>query len=201
MDLEHKWTAIRENCDTVEAYDRSQATANSFLLVFNDRAGDGPSAIDVTAVGAFEDAADCLAYLRYYELPEMLDWRATFEQTSGRDRGEPEESEKEPAGDITALAAELERLLEGETGAEELEALRSRWNEAFALSNPGSTIEAWGDVAGVLVSAYVAAVLEDEDEDGAFEALLASARFGELDVGDPARFAEVMDALASVERS
>ena len=200
-DLEFKWTTIRETNDTVEAYDLSQATTHGFFMVFNDRGGDGPCAVDITAVGAFEDPGDCLGYLRYYELSEMLDWRATFEQERS---ALPDDDALSPleaglAADVTALATALESAIDQEPSADDLERLRDAWNEAFALTNPGSTIEAWGTLTEVLVSPYVTEVLLDEDNDGEFEPILAAVRTGEFDVDDPARLPEALAALSVLE--
>ena len=201
-DLEHKWTSIRDAGDTVEAYSLSQATPNSFLMVFNDRGGDGPCAIDVTAVGAFEDVADCLAYLRYYELHEMLEWRSTFEQ--GDAAHEPDAAlhilEASLAADVKALADDLAAALDAQPDAAQLEAMRTAWNEAFALTNPGSTIEAWGSVAEVLASEYASEILLDEDFDGDYDDIVAAATAGELDLADPHSFAQALGALAELER-
>ncbi len=121
MDLERKWTDIRETRDNVEAYDRSQATPDSFILVFDHRSGDGPDAVDVTGVGAFEDAGDCVAYLRYYELPELLMWRTTFEQP-GQGRWDLEDTAlgEEEAG-VDELVASLETVLGSDPTTQDLE--------------------------------------------------------------------------------
>ena len=200
-DLEHKWTTIRESRDTVEAYDLHQATSGSFYMVYNDRGGDGPCAIDVTAVGAFEDVSDCLAYLRYHELPEMLVWRSTFEQEALPDDDPLAELDQRLIDDSQALAASLGSALETEPADEALEALRVSWNETFALTNPGSTIEAWGTLAQVLGSPQVSEVLEDEDLDGEYDELMAQVRGGEFDADDITRFATAVEALGAVERS
>ena len=201
-DLEFKWTTIRETNDTVEAYDLSQATPHGFFMVFNDRGGDGPCAIDITAVGAFEDTADCLGYLRYYELSEMLDWRATFEQDRGATPHDDVTSPLEAglAAEVTALATTLEAAIDQEPSADDLARLRSAWNEAFTLTNPGSTIEAWGSLTEVLGSSHVSEILLDEDHEGEFEPLVAALLAGEFDTDDPARFSEALAALAVVER-
>ena len=201
-DLEFKWTSIREANDTVEAYDLAQATAHGFFLVFNDRGGNGPGAIDITAVGAFEDPGDCLGYLRYYELSEMLDWRATFEQerAAGGDDEALGPLEAGLAADVMELARALEAAIDQEPAAEDLALLRDRWNEAFALTNPGSTIEAWGTLAEVLSSSYVVDVLLDEDHDGEFEPFVASVLAGEFDADRPSALPEALAALAVVER-
>ena len=201
-DLEFKWTSIREANDTVEAYDLAQATPHGFFMVFNDRGGDGPCAVDITAVGAFEDAGDCLGYLRYYELSEMLDWRATFEQER---MATPDDDTLGPleaglAADVTALAAALEAAIDQEPAAEDLAVVRDSWNEAFALTNPGSTVEAWGSLAEVLTSPYVTEVLLDEDNEGEFEPFVAAVAAGEFDFDDTATFPEALAALAVVER-
>jgi hypothetical protein len=201
-DLEYKWTSIREAGDTVEAYSLTQATPESFVLVFNDRGGDGPCAVDITAVGAFGDVADCLAYLRYYELHEMLEWRATFEQ--GHGAPEPDEAidmlEAGLAADVEALASALTAAIDSHPDAEQLEALRSMWNEAFALTNPGSTIEAWGSVTQVIASPYGVELLLDEDFEGEYEELVEAARSGLFDLADPVVFERALEALGELER-
>ena len=201
-DLEFKWTSIRESNDTVEAYDLAQATPHGFFMVFNDRGGDGPCAVDITAVGAFEDPGDCFGYLRYYELSEMLDWRATFEQdrasAAADDAFGPLEAEL--AADVAALAKALEASIEQEPTGDDLEDLRTAWNSAFALTNPGSTIEAWGGLADVLASAYVTETLLDEDHDGDLDEFVAGVAAGRFHPEDPADFAEALAALAVVER-
>jgi hypothetical protein len=201
-DLEFKWTSIRESNDTVEAYDLAQATPHGFFMVFNDRGGDGPCAVDITAVGAFEDPGDCFGYLRYYELSEMLDWRATFEQgvASAPDDDALGPLEASLAADVTALATALEAAMDQEPTGDDLEDLRRGWNEAFALTNPGSTIEAWGTLGEVLRSAYVTEVLLDEDHDGEYEAFVARLTAGGVRPEEPGDFSEALAALSTLER-
>ena len=199
-DLEHKWTTIRESGSSVEAFDLSQATAESFFLVMNDRSGGGQCSVDVTAVGAFEGVADCLAYLRYCQLPEALEWRGTFEQLALAD-GTAAPPQDELVGGAEQLAARLRALIDSEPDPDELAEARLEWNGVFADTDPGSTILTWGTITDVLVSPYVSDILGDEEHEGEHDDLLAAIRVGEFDACDPARFSEAVEALAEVERS
>jgi hypothetical protein len=98
------------------------------------------------------------------------------------------------------VAASLEAALDTEPAADELESLRASWNESFAHTNPGSTIEAWGTLAEVLASPYVSEVLGDEDLEGEHDDLVALVAGGAFDPDDTEHFAAAVEALAAVER-
>ena len=131
----------------------------------------------------------------------MLDWRATFEQqrTHAPDDDGAGPLEAGLAADVTALASALEQALDRQPTAEDLAAIRDAWNQAFALTNPGSTIEEWGTLPEVLCSDYVSEILLDEDHEGEFESVVADALAGRFDGGDPGEFGAALAALAVVE--
>jgi hypothetical protein len=201
QDLAHKWETIREQGGAIEAFSEGVGAPDRFVMVYRHHGGDGATSVDVTGVGAFEDASDALAYLRYVELPVLLEWQEVSAGSSLADDADLDAHHDEMNAAAAALASLLEELIDSDITPEELEDTRDAFNDAFASADPGATIEAWGSVARMLASDYAAESLEDAGEAETFAPLLEAARAGSFDADDPRQFAAAAVALLLLERS
>lgn len=192
-DLHAKWERILEEGGAIEAFSEGVAVPDSFVMVYSHHGGDGACAVWLTGVGSFEDASDALAYLRWIELPTMSDWREASAASGG-------EVTAEDARAAAAIESLLDELMDSDPSAEELEDVREAWNDLFSASDPGSTIEAWGDIGAVLASPYATETFAEEDLEEVFAPILASVRSGAFWAGDPGQFADAAAALESLER-
>jgi hypothetical protein len=201
QDLTHKWETIREEGGAIEAFGDGVGAPDRFVMVYRHHGGDGTMSVDVTGVGAFEDPSDALAYLRYVELPVLLEWQEVSAGSSLDPDMDLDEHHDRMNAATTSLAALLEELVDSDLTAEVLEDTRQAFNAAFDRADPGATIEVWGSVTEVLASDYAAESLEDAGEADTFAPLLQAIDAGLFQPDDPRQFAAAAVALQLLERS
>lgn len=171
-DLKNRWRGLLEQGEGACNFDLEKLTPGRFCVLYSDVGGSMACHSAIEVVGFFEDARDFLSFLRFAEIPRVLD----FDTGTNRDPF-PDVADAylldyggEQRDGIDRLIGLIDRSLKGEMiSASELCLVRDVFNEIFHATNPQVEIMAWGSLAEILRSddlqeAFEEAVEEEMDE-------------------------------------
>jgi len=175
-----KWEKRLKSEIAGHCFDPELLAAGKFCMHITD-AGGGDCGSYVEDTGYFDSAQDCLGYVRFTELPRILDMAVGPNQEEYRVADAylimcpPGLKEQ-----IDLLLGLLDRsLLSGTVSATELSRIRDEFNTAFAETNPSVQIECWGNVAETLNSSYFKESDEGEEIPSKLKKLLDIGKFDE----------------------
>jgi len=179
-----KWERRLKAGTAGHCYDPELLTAGKFCMHVTD-AGGGYCGSNVEATAYFDSASDCLGYLRFAELPRILDMAVGPNQEDYMVadayvlRCRPNLNKQ-----LDLLLGLLDRaLLSGTILTPELGRIRHEFNTAFAETDPSVQIECWGNVAETLNSSYFNESDEGEEIPGKLKKLLDNGKFDENNEG------------------
>ena len=191
-DLRSKWRAVLEQGAAGCNFDLKLLAPGRFCLHISDAGGESMACYSsVELTGFFDNDMDALAFLRFAEIPRILDCDTDTNRDPCPDVADAyllkiEADERERIDHLIGL---IDRSLKAEViSASELSLIRERFNEAFNSTNPQVQILAWGSLAEVLASDHFQEAFEedmeqevDEDEKPStqLKALLDSGEFNE----------------------
>ena len=161
------------------------------------------SGVDLTL--SFVDARDLLGYLRFRDIPFILD----FDSRVNSDR--PKEADyylpKYPGNRRKSLQALLSLIDKGLTGPmpspKAIEKIVKQYNWVFFKTNPGSMIEAHGPALDFLAGAYMQRKLleaaEEEENRDMLRKTIKSLKTGRFDFADEQALDQLNDLLISLD--
>ncbi|MBN2077479.1 MAG: hypothetical protein JW838_00840 [Spirochaetes bacterium] len=140
---------------------------DGFYLRYSDAGGTGACYVSVTVTGVFEDARNCLGFLRFAEIPRLL------HEICRGSRGRIERCESY-LGDLDArsgkrmkeLLSLLDRTIRKKRiSGEDLASIRKMYNASFKSTNPTVKIMAWGGLSDFLKARCFAGDFRDDIEE------------------------------------
>jgi len=188
--LRDKWRALLEQGKAGCSFDLERLAPGGFCLAYSDAGGSMACCSSVVVVGIFDDAKDFLGFLRFAELPRILDY------ASGDYRAVPNVADSyilgladETRTKVDWLLGLIDRALRAPMILNsDLSTIFGKFNEALNDTNPSVQILAWGSLVDVLAADHLQEALEegmldevDEDEQPCTElkALLDASEFDE----------------------
>lgn len=190
QDLKDKWGLLLRQGEAACNFDPEKLAPDRFCVFWSDTGSSGACYSSTELIGSFQDAKDFLAFLRFAEIPRILD----FDTGTNRDVPDVADAyilkyEGEERQRTDHLIGRLDRVLKlpnGEMISEsELCLIRDKFNEAFDSTNPSVQILAWGSLAEVLASDHFEEAFEEAMTDGderlstELKALLRDGQFDE----------------------
>ena len=206
---ESYWTEIRLQRGGLEQFNIARLHADAFCMMLHDAGGTGAYSTDVTVLGVFTDEHEALEYVRYFGIPDTLQWMLHEQDVEPRPaESYADRAEDVPAPAMHALLETLDGLLESdEVTARDLKKVRREHNALLADTNPSKEILAWGRLGDLMASTWIAEAVEDladeyeedDEEIAALVELVESARSGDFDADDPDHFALAADLLERLQ--
>ena len=168
-DLRSKWRGLLEQGTTGRNFDLELLAPGRFCVHISDAGGESMACYSsVELTGFFDNDMDALAFLRFAEIPRILDCDTDTNRDPCPDVADAyllkiEADERERIDHLIGL---IDRSLKAEViSASELSLIRERFNEAFNSTNPQVQILAWGSLAEVLASDHFQEAFEEEMEE------------------------------------
>ena len=161
-----KWEKRLKAGTAGHCFDPELLAAGKFCMHITDEGGgDCGSYVEDTAY--FDSAQHCLGYIRFTELPRILDMAVGPNQEEYRVADAylavcpPGLKEQ-----VDLLSGLLDRsLLSGVVSATELGRIRDEFNTAFAETNPSVQIKCWGSLPDTLSDEYFGESFEEDLEE------------------------------------
>ena len=188
-DERSKWRRLLKEDAAGCNFDLDKLAPGRFVVLYNSGGQSGACYSELQVVGVFDDARDFLGFLRFAEIPRILDFdtgtlREPFPDHADAYLLKYEGDEREK---IDHLIGIVDRSLASETiPTSQLCVIRDVFNSIFSSTNPQVEIVAWGSLAGILRSdaireAFEEGVEEERDEKPSTElkALLDAGEFAE----------------------
>ena len=167
--LRDKWRGLLEQGNAGCSFDLERLTPGRFCVLYRDAGGGSMACYSaLQVVGFFDDARDFLGFMRFAEIPRVLDLDTDTNRDPFPDVADAYllKYEGEDRERIDRLLGLIDRSLKAEMiSASELSTIRDDFNEAFSKSNPSVQILAWGSLADVLSSDH----FEESFEEGMIE--------------------------------
>ena len=172
-DLRHKWRGALEQGAVGCDFDLDRIAPGKFCVHIGDAGGESMACYSsVELTGFFDNDMDALAFLRFAEIPRILDYDTGTNRDPVPDVADAyllkiEADERERIDHLIGL---IDRALKSEmVSASELSLIRERFNEAFNSTNPEVQILAWGTLAEVLASDHFREAFNEDMEEEADE--------------------------------
>jgi hypothetical protein len=173
-----------------------------FCVHISDGGGESMASYSsVETTGFFDDAIDALAYVRFAEVPRILD----IDVGTNREHFEVADAyvlrcAPEVMFRVDHLLGLLDRaLISGSVSTAELASIRDDFNAAFSSTNPEVQILALGSITETLKSDYFRELFEEDLEEESDEAKKPSTRLKAL--LDSGRFSDNNKTHLSLARS
>ena len=180
--LKTKWIELARKGEGGCCFGAGEISPGSFVMHISDAGGASMSCYSqVELTGYFDNAMEALSFLRWVQLPRVLDYDTCT------DKHQPETADAyllkynvDERNLIDHVIGLIDRaLIAGVVSTPQLERIQQEFNTAFSDTNPSIQILAWGTVLETLTSPYFAEADEDEQTPIALKKLLDSGRFDE----------------------
>ena len=172
--LRDKWRGLLEQGNAGCSFDLERLTPGRFCVAYSDAGGESMACCSsVVVVGFFDDAKDFLGFLRFAEIPRVLDLDTDANRDPFPDVADAYilKYEGEDRDRIDHLLGLIDRSLKADMiSTPDLSVIHHAFNQAFESTNPEVQILAWGSLAEVLSSEHLEedfeeAMVEEEEED------------------------------------
>jgi hypothetical protein len=196
--MKKKWQRRLKLGHAGDCFDPRQLAPGKFCVHLVDCGGFSMASVsEIEITGYFDSNIDLLGYLRFAEIPRILDLDSGSNRTPFLAVADAylEKYETDQRNQIDRLLGLIDKaLIAGAVSAQELDNVLDEFNATFLSTNPEIQILAWGNVAETLASPYFAESDEDQALPAELKTLLASHIFNE---GNPAHLSMARDYLES----
>ncbi len=191
-ELRSRWRGRLEEGTASHNFGPDELAPGKFCVLYSDVGGSGACSSSVELVGGFEGPKGFLSFLRFAEMPRVLD----FHTCTYRDIPDVADAyllslDEELRNKVDWLLGLIDRALKSlMISTSELSIICDKFNETFDSTNPSVQILAWGSLADVLTSSTLEEPLEEvvneevgEDEQPCtqLKALLDASQFDDTD--------------------
>jgi len=181
--LKSKWETLVQQGRAGGNFDPELLTPGRFCIHLTDCGGESMSCCSsIEATGYFDSSIDALGYLRFAEIPRILDFDSDKNKIPHPDVADFYllRYEKEQRAQIDHLIGVLDRaLISRSVSTPELCLIREEFNTIFSATNPTVTIHAWGTILETLSSPYFTMEYEDAQLSPMLQKLLDAGKFDE----------------------
>lgn len=167
--LRSKWLEIAEKRLPYPGFDYDNLKPGKFCMHISDSGGQMPCVSSVEVTGFLDSARDALAYMRFAEIPHILEWDSGIRSEEPLKSAESYLSNYDPADAKQIL--ELLALIDSALASDEVTSdmflqITELFNQTFEDTNPSFQILAWGSLTELLSDPYFSEVLDDAEDGG-----------------------------------
>jgi len=156
--MKKKWERRVKLGKAGDCFDAEQLTSGKFCVHLVDCGGESMASVsEIEITGYFDSGLDFLGYLRFSEIPRILDFdtNTNKEPFPGVADSYLKKYEVDKREQIDQLLGQLDKtLISGTVSAKELDIVLDLFNATFLSMNPEVQLLAWGTVAETLTSPY-----------------------------------------------
>ena len=172
--LKTKWRKSAEEREAESSADNEGNDTGVFCARITDAGGDSMacySSVELTQF--FDNEKDAFGFLRFSEIPHILDWDSGVCKEGDADEAEAylDKYETDKRNKIELLLSIIDNGIKSEKVSKAyLSLVRETFNEIFNTTNPEVQIHAWGNLYDTLTSPYFDEIfeediLDEEDQD------------------------------------
>ena len=181
--MKKKWERRVKLGKAGDCFDAEQLTSGKFCVHLVDCGGESMACIsEIEITGYFDSGLDFLGFLRFSEVPRILDEDTQTHQQPFFTVADAylEKYEIDKRNQIDQLLGQIDKcLIAGAVSNEELDIVLDSFNATFLSTNPEVQLLAWGTVAETLNSPYFKEADEDQEVPPELQKLLDTSKFDE----------------------
>ena len=184
--MKKKWERRVKLGKAGDCFDPGQLEPGKFCVHLADCGGESMASVsEIETTGYFDSELDFLGYLRFSEIPRILDFdtNTNKEPFPGVADSYLEKYETDQREQIDRLLGLIDKaLIGGAVSTQELAIVLDSFNASFVGKNPEVQLLAWGTVAETLNSPYFKEADEDQEVPPELQKLLDTSKFDEDNV-------------------
>jgi hypothetical protein len=199
--MKKKWERRVKLEKAGDCFDAEQLTSGKFCVHLVDCGGESMASVsEIEITGYFDSGFDFLGYLRFSEIPRILDFDTNTNKEPFPAVADSylEKYETDQREQIDRLLGQIDKcLIAGAVSNEELDIVLDSFNATFLSTNPEIQLLAWGTVAETLNSPYFKEADEDQEVPPELQKLLDTSKFDEDNIGHLALAREYFESRFS----